>query len=151
ACRQISEWRSEGLSPPIVGVNVSAVQLHKSDQLLDTVKNALREHGLEASALELELTESALVETIASQSDLLEQLSRFGIRIAIDDFGTGYSSLQYLHSHPIGRIKIAQQFMGEVTRAGGDAAIVRAVIELGRALQLDVIAEGVESDAQAEF
>lgn len=84
-------------------------------------------------------------------SDILTRLRELGLRIAVDDFGTGYSSLQYLHAYPIGRIKIAQQFMREVTGKGGDAAIVTAVIELGRALKLDVVAEGVETAAQAEF
>ncbi len=148
ACRQIREWRAEGLAPPIVGVNVSAVQFHRPEQLLAVVRDAMHASGIESPALELELTETVLAEAATSHSDILERLTRLGLRIAVDDFGTGYSSLQYLHAFPIGRIKIAQQFM---SGAGGDAAIVRAVIELGRALGLDVVAEGVETEAQTEF
>jgi diguanylate cyclase (GGDEF)-like protein/PAS domain S-box-containing protein len=151
ACRQIREWRDIGLSPPLVGVNVSAVQFQKPETLVTAIRESLAESAVEAAMLELELTESVLIETTVSHSDILERLRGLGVRIAVDDFGTGYSSLQYLHSYPIGRIKIAQQFMRDLTGAGGDAAIVRAVIEMGRALQLDVIAEGVETGEQAEF
>jgi diguanylate cyclase (GGDEF)-like protein/PAS domain S-box-containing protein len=151
ACLQIRDWRADGLVPPPVGVNVSAVQFDKSTGLMDAIKQALAESAVEAAMLEVELTESVLAETATRHSGILTRLRELGLSIAVDDFGTGYSSLQYLHSYPIGRIKIAQQFMREVTGEGGDAAIVRAVIELGRALKLDVVAEGVETAAQAEF
>jgi len=151
ACRQIAQWRAQGLNPPLVGVNVSAVQFRDPNALIHAIETALKESAVEAAMLELELTESVLVEATARHSDILERLRSMGLRIAVDDFGTGYSSLQYLHSYPIGRIKIAQQFMGNVTEAGGDAAIVRAVIEMGRALDLAVIAEGVETAEQAAF
>jgi diguanylate cyclase (GGDEF)-like protein len=151
ACLQIRDWRADGLVPPPVGVNVSAVQFDKSTGLMDAIKQALAESAVEAAMLEVELTESVLAETATRHSGILTRLRELGLSIAVDDFGTGYSSLQYLHSYPIGRIKIAQQFMREVMGEGGDAAIVRAVIELGRALKLDVVAEGVETAAQAEF
>ena len=151
ACRQIRAWRDAGLAPPLVGVNVSAMQFHKPDDLMAALANALSASAVEASALELELTESVLAETTLSHSDILERLRGLGLSIAVDDFGTGYSSLQYLHAYPISRIKIAQQFMRNVTGAAGDAAIVRAVIEIARALGLQVVAEGVETAAQAEF
>ena len=151
ACRQIRLWREQGLPPPLVGFNVSAVQFRNPEMLVHAIEEALRESGVEGSELELELTESVLMETTKSHSDVLELLRGLGLRIAVDDFGTGYSSLQYLHSYPISRIKIAQQFMHNVMGAGGDAAIVRAVIDMARALELDVIAEGVETLEQAAF
>lgn len=151
ACRQIEIWREEGLSPPLVGINVSAAQFRDPAEFIGIVQAALKQHAVEPWKLELELTESVLVETTARHDDILDKLRALGLRIAIDDFGTGYSSLQYLHSYPISRIKIAQQFVRDVTGGTGDAAIVRAVIELAHALNLALIAEGVETSAQAAF
>ncbi len=101
--------------------------------------------------MELELTESILIEATETQSDILERLHALGVRIALDDFGTGYSSLEYLHAYPINRIKIAQQFVRRVPADAGDAAIVRATVALAQALALDVIAEGVETREQLDF
>lgn len=150
-CAQIAQWRAEGLNPPIVGVNVSALQLRHADDFIKTLMGAMRLSGVETDEVELELTETALAEATEAGGRVLQALSDIGIRIAVDDFGTGYSSLQYLQTHPISRIKIAQQFVLNITDNAKDASIVQAIISLAKALKLDVIAEGVETAEQLAF
>ena len=151
ACRQMQLWRDIGIEPSSMGVNVSAVQIRSSPEFDQEIEDVLHRTGTDPKALELELTESILMETTETHNEILHRLRKMGVRIAIDDFGTGYSSLQYLQSYPITRIKIAQQFMREAADFPNDAAIVRATIGLAQGLKIDLIAEGVETQAQATF
>ncbi len=151
SCRQILAWRKEGLSVPLMGINVSAAQFRNPGNLLSEVKDALQKLGGGQGILELELTESVLIDTTEAHSDVLHRLRDIGVHIAIDDFGTGYSSLQYLHAYPVDRIKIAQQFMHRTPVDAGDSAIVNATIRLGEALKLETVAEGVETLEQLVF
>ncbi len=151
ACGQVERWRAEGIAVPSMGVNVSAVQFRNPAALLAVVENALRRWDIGRGVLELELTESLLIEATEAHSDTLDRLREIGVRIAIDDFGTGYSSLEYLHAYPIDRLKIAQQFMRRVPGDAGDNAIVKATVDLANALKLDIIAEGVETREQLDF
>jgi EAL domain-containing protein (putative c-di-GMP-specific phosphodiesterase class I) len=111
ACRQIALWRAQGIMVPLVGVNVAAAQFRNPEGLVAEVTSALEKLHGGAGILELELTESTLLDTGGAHSEVLQRLRAAGARIAIDDFGTGFSSLQYLHAYPIDRIKIAQEFM----------------------------------------
>lgn len=150
ACRQTKEWLDAGLGVPLIAVNVSALQFRTPFELESDVARVLAESSLPAGLLELELTESVLMETSQEHSDVLHRLSEAGVRMAIDDFGTGYSSLDYLAKFPIDRIKIAQTFMVGLEGNTKNAAIVRAAIGLAYELGFDVIVEGVETVSQLE-
>ncbi|MEB0208661.1 EAL domain-containing protein [Pseudomonas sp. CCC3.1] len=149
-CKQIAHWQQSGLEPVQVAVNVSAHQITDGD-LVDDIQRSLKEHQVEPQWLELELTESSLMvntpDTIAS----LLALRDIGLKISIDDFGTGYSSLAYLSRFPIDKLKIDIAFIREVTHNPQDAAIARTIIELAHSLNLQVIAEGVETSEQLAF
>ncbi|MEX0957985.1 MAG: EAL domain-containing protein [Burkholderiales bacterium] len=149
ACRQIREWRDAGLEIA-VAVNVSPRQFKQQD-LADLVFRVLRETGVPAALLEIELTESAVMEDAEASVIMLERLKDFGVRISIDDFGTGYSSLSYLKRLPLDVLKIDQSFVRDISTDPNDAAIVRAIITLTRSLGMKVIAEGVETEAQLTF
>lgn len=151
ACRQLSAWQSERLDPRIVGVNVSGQQLKGGAELIRDVEAALMQAGVAPQDLELELTESVLMEATQKHSETLRYLRGLGLKIAIDDFGTGYSSLKYLTVYPMNRLKVAQELVFGVTNDFRNAAVVRAAIGLAHELGIDVIAEGVETEAQAEF
>jgi diguanylate cyclase (GGDEF)-like protein/PAS domain S-box-containing protein len=142
ACRQSRAWRQNGLELP-VAVNLSARNLLEPD-LADHIMGLLETWGLHASAIELEITESAIMAEPTRAAKLLETLSGRGVSIAIDDFGTGYSSLSYLRHLPVSEVKIDRSFVIDLSSDGGDLAIVRAVIDLGHRLNLLVVAEGVE-------
>jgi diguanylate cyclase (GGDEF)-like protein/PAS domain S-box-containing protein len=148
ACRQARKWLDEGLAPDVVAVNLSAVQLRAPLELERDIAVALAETGLPPDRLEIELTETAVMESSREHSDVLRRLRSRRVRLALDDFGTGYSSLEYLHRFPVDRIKIAQSFVLGLGTVAGDAAIVKAAIGLARELGLGVIAEGVETDRQ---
>jgi EAL domain-containing protein (putative c-di-GMP-specific phosphodiesterase class I) len=150
ACRQVQAWLDAGLSVVPVAVNISAVEFRHRD-FLEGITLILQETGLAASYLELELTESVLMQDVASSTAVLDALRSLGVGLAIDDFGTGYSSLSHLKSFPIGTLKIDQSFVRDITTDADDATIVSAVIGMGRNLKLRVIAEGVETDAQLAF
>jgi len=150
ACRQAQAWRTQGLPLQAVAVNLSALQF-KRGNLLETVLHALNESGLPAHHLELELTESILLQDIDAAIRTLYSLRELGVRLAIDDFGTGYSSLSYLKRLAVNKLKIDQSFVRDLVDSPDDAAIVRAVIQLGHNLQLSVIAEGVETQAQWNY
>jgi EAL domain-containing protein (putative c-di-GMP-specific phosphodiesterase class I) len=130
-------------------VNISALQLKRRD-LIDTVRESLREAGLAPDQLALELTESALIENLGEHNDTLESLRSDGISIEIDDFGTGYSSLSYLKHLPVNAVKIDRSFVGQIDTNPADAAIVGAIIEMAHSLGLKVIAEGVETVGQLD-
>ncbi|HUF21635.1 MAG TPA: EAL domain-containing protein [Burkholderiales bacterium] len=149
ACRQIRAWRDAGLEIA-VAVNVSPRQFKQQD-LADLVFKVLKETTVPASLLEIELTESAVMEDAEASVVMLERLKDFGVRISIDDFGTGYSSLSYLKRLPLDVLKIDQSFVRDISTDPNDAAIVRAVITLTRSLGMKVIAEGVETEAQLAF
>jgi EAL domain-containing protein (putative c-di-GMP-specific phosphodiesterase class I) len=143
-------WRSLGLPPLPVSVNVSARQFLQPD-LVETVAEALDATGLQGSLLELEITESAMARNAERVIDIMSLLRELGVRFSIDDFGTGYSNLGYLKRFEVDRLKIDQSFVRHVDTDSGDAAIARAVISLARGLKLEVTAEGVENAAQCAF
>ena len=149
-CRQIALWKSSGLGPVQVAVNVSAQQLIDGD-LVHDIRRALEDHHVEAKWLEVELTESSLMVNTPHTIASLLKLRDTGVKISIDDFGTGYSSLAYLSRFPIDKLKIDIAFIREVTNNPQDAAIARTIIELAHSLDLQVIAEGVETREQLAF
>jgi diguanylate cyclase (GGDEF)-like protein len=151
ACRQAKLWIDAGIGPATVAVNVSGAQFRTPFELETTLGAILAETGLPPDRLELELTESVLMEAWLEQRDVLLRLRRSGTKIAIDDFGTGFSSLQYLNRFPVDRLKIAQDFIKDLCDGPGNAAIVKATISLARELGLQVIAEGVETPEQFDL
>ena len=150
ACRQARRWIDQGLPPLVVAVNLSAVQF-KRGNVLEMVSSALADSGLSASCLELELTESILLQNVDATMETLRGLKALGAKLSIDDFGTGYSSLSYLKQLDVDKLKIDQSFVRDVLADGDGASIVKAIIQLGHILQLEVIAEGVENEAQLAF
>ena len=149
-CRQARYWQQAGLPPIIVAVNISALEFQNND-FLESIRAVLEETGLEPRYLELELTESVLMQDAGSTDSMLHALANLGVKLAIDDFGTGYSSLSYLRKFPINTLKIDQSFVNQMCSNPEDAAIVSAVISMGKNLKLCVIAEGVESLEQSAF
>jgi diguanylate cyclase len=147
ACRQAREWQQRNLPFLRVAVNVSPLQFCQAN-FVKKVSAALKEHSLDATYLEIELTEATLMSNAETSVTLLEQLSELGVVVAIDDFGTGYSSMSYLQRFPIDKLKIDRSFISDVASNSGDASIVRAIISLAHGLRLKVIAEGVESEEQ---
>jgi diguanylate cyclase (GGDEF)-like protein/PAS domain S-box-containing protein len=150
ACRQARAWQTAGLPPVPVAVNISALEFRHKD-FLAGVRAILAETCLEPRYLELEVTESVLMKDVESTAAVLRALKSMGVLLAIDDFGTGYSSLNYLRQFPIDSLKIDQTFVRDSTTDPDDAAIVSAVISLGRSLRQRVIAEGVETREQLAF
>ena len=151
ACRQGKQWIDAGVPPVRIAVNVSALQFRAPVALEKDIVSVLAETGFPAHLLELELTESVLMEASREHSDVLTRLQASGITTAIDDFGTGYSSLDYLRQFPSNRIKIAQIFVRNLETKPSNAAIIRATIGLARALDIGLIAEGVETPEQARL
>ncbi|MEM6672000.1 MAG: GGDEF domain-containing phosphodiesterase [Planctomycetota bacterium] len=150
ACRQNAEWRALGLPRIRVSVNLSPVQFRKTT-LHETVCSALEDAKLDADGLELEVTESLLMNDPAETASVLGRFRALGIHISIDDFGTGYSSLSYLKRFPINSLKIDRSFITDVTSNPDDAAITTAIILMGHSLRLNVVAEGVETENQLAF
>lgn len=150
ACREACTWPDNGTEAPRVAVNISALQFQQP-QLPELVRSVLAATGLPPHRLELEVTETSLMRDTAGVLDVLDRLRASGISIAIDDFGSGYSSLGYLKSFPIDKLKIDKTFIDDCALPGNDAAITSAIIALGRALNLTVVAEGVETAPQLEF
>jgi EAL domain-containing protein (putative c-di-GMP-specific phosphodiesterase class I) len=149
AVEQAARWLRMGWRMP-VAVNVSALQFQQS-QFAETVAHALRASGLPPALLELELTESILLRDAEEALRRLQSLAALGVGMSIDDFGTGYSSLGYLKRFPIQRLKIDRSFIQGLPGDASDAGIVNAIIQMGQALRLHVIAEGVETEAQRDF
>jgi diguanylate cyclase (GGDEF)-like protein/PAS domain S-box-containing protein len=148
ACRQTRQWLDAGISPPLIAVNLSGNQFKAPTELENDIEAAVAEAQLPPELLELELTESVLMEASRDHNRVLLRLRERGHRIAIDDFGTGYSSLDYLRRFPVDRIKIAQKFIAEIGINHGNDAIVRAALGLAHELGLEVVVEGVETNAQ---
>jgi diguanylate cyclase (GGDEF)-like protein/PAS domain S-box-containing protein len=147
ACRQNKAWQDAGLPPVNVSVNVSARQFREKD-LITRVVNALRESGMAARNLELEITEGLIMQDVDQAVATMEELQRLGVQLAIDDFGTGYSSLNALKTFPVARLKIDKSFIKNLASDDSDKAVAEAVISLGQKLHLRVIAEGVETAEQ---
>jgi len=150
ACREMKRWIDAGLKPLRIAVNVSARQLRRRD-FCETVANALTLSGLPAELLELEITESSVMENPQEAILILERLGRMGVTLAIDDFGTGYSSLAYLKLFPIDHLKIDRSFVADIETDLNDRAIAFGTIALAHSLGLKVIAEGVETEDQLEL
>jgi EAL domain-containing protein (putative c-di-GMP-specific phosphodiesterase class I) len=150
ACHQAQAWQDIGLEPIRIAVNISAVELRAKD-FLAAVGAILMETGLEARFLELELTETFLMQDSTATSAVLHDLKRLGLKLALDDFGTGYSSLNHLKRFPIDTLKIDRTFVRGTTTKSDDASIVCAVISMGKNLHMRVVAEGVETREQLAF
>ncbi|OIQ88661.1 cyclic di-GMP phosphodiesterase Gmr [mine drainage metagenome] len=150
ACRDVVRMQNLLGAPLGIAVNISPRQFMNSG-LVGTVEDVLGRTSLDAAQLELEITESVLMDDRSSVAATLSALHALGVRIAIDDFGTGYSSLSYLKRYPISRLKIDQSFVRDVTTDSGDAALIAAIIAMGRSLNISVIAEGIETDEQLAF
>jgi diguanylate cyclase (GGDEF)-like protein/PAS domain S-box-containing protein len=154
ACRQVAAWRRDGHPALRISVNVSVLQFNRPDWVA-TVRSALQEAQLAPEALELEITESLLLESAGESSANLFELRSLGVGVAIDDFGTGYSSLSYLHKLPISKLKVDQSFVREIgadpAQGWEDAPIVRTIITLAHNLGMSVVAEGVETEAQRQL
>jgi diguanylate cyclase (GGDEF)-like protein/PAS domain S-box-containing protein len=150
ACRQIAAWSAAGMRGMRVAVNVSSRQFDEGD-LEAGIRAALERHQVDPHLLELELTESTLMTNTGHTVEVLGRLRELGIRIAIDDFGTGYSSLAYLKRFPVDKLKIDIAFVREITTNPDDAAIALAIINMAHSMQMEVVAEGVESPAQLAF
>jgi EAL domain-containing protein (putative c-di-GMP-specific phosphodiesterase class I) len=148
ACAQMAAWRQAGLPPFGVSINLSARQLRDAG-LAAMVGESLRRHGVPRGTLELELTESTLMDDADSSLRRLHGLRELGVQLAIDDFGTGYSSLAYLNRFPIDKLKIDRSFVHDMLVDPVDRAIIKAIISLGHTLGLCVVAEGVEHEREA--
>ena len=150
ACLQNRRWQDQGLPPITMSVNVSARQFMQAGWV-EAVSSALADTGLAPEYLELELTESLLMQNLDHSIETMEKLERMGVKLAIDDFGTGYSSLSALKHLPVARLKIDQSFVRELPNDANDRAIAAAIIALGQRLKMHVIAEGVETPEQVSF
>jgi diguanylate cyclase (GGDEF)-like protein len=149
-CRQVQEWIGAGLHATPVAVNVSSMEF-RSEHFLESLRDILKDSGLNPRYVELELTESVLMQHAESSVSVLSKLKSIGVRLAVDDFGTGYSSLSYLKRFPIDSLKIDQSFVRDIATNADDATIVSAVISMARSLRQCVIAEGVETEEQIRF
>ena len=150
ACAQLRAWHDAGHTSWSMAVNLSPLQF-TSPSLVDTVRDALQRHALDPGHLTLEVTETTAMKNVEASLQLLNTLTAMGVKIAIDDFGTGYSSLLYLKRMPASELKIDRAFVRDLENNAEDAAIVSSIVALGRSLQLQVVAEGVETEAQRDF
>jgi diguanylate cyclase (GGDEF)-like protein/PAS domain S-box-containing protein len=150
ACRQLAEWRENDALDIRVSVNLSAIQL-RDPELLPVLTKSLAKHRVPPQCLELEITETVLMDSAENYVDAIRAIRALGVKLSLDDFGTGYSSLSYLNRFPLDRLKIDRAFVHDMLDAPADLAIVKAIIELGHELGLRVVAEGVESEHQAKI
>lgn len=150
ACEQAVAWRHQGLPPVLMAANISPRQFHQPG-LAERVRNILQDTGMDPAYLEIEITESTIMNDIDQAVRTMQEINGLGVRLAIDDFGTGYSSLGALKRFPIQKLKIDQTFVRDLTSDSNDAAITDAVIALARAMSLEVIAEGIETESQLAF
>lgn len=150
ACQQACRWQAEGMRPLYLSVNISAIDFRQRG-FVEGIARTLKETGLEPTQLELEITESVLMQNVDTTVAILKAIKQLGIRLAIDDFGTGYSSLSYLQKFPVDVLKIDQSFVGDLSIDSNDAKLVSTIISLGKSLNLHIIAEGVETLEQLEF
>jgi diguanylate cyclase (GGDEF)-like protein/PAS domain S-box-containing protein len=150
ACRQHQEWLSRGLPQISIAVNVSAIQFRQA-AFSSLVENAIHESGIDPACLQIEVTESTVMENIAETVEKLNHLQSMGVRISLDDFGTGYSSLSYLSTLPLDKLKIDQSFVRMMMSSQTCRSITEAIIGLGRTLNLKVVGEGIESEESMEY
>jgi len=150
ACRQAGVWQRAGLAPLRMAVNISSKQF-RQDGLVAIVQQALLAGGLSPSMLELELTESCIMQDIEATIITLVRLKEVGVNLSVDDFGTGYSSMNYLKRFPLDTLKIDRSFVTDITRDPNDSSIITAIIALAGGLGLKTIAEGVETEEQLQF
>lgn len=150
ACAQARVWLDMGIKPCRVAVNLSSIQFHRQD-LCEVVRRILKETGLEARFLELEITESIIMKDVERAVQTLRELKSLGVKLAVDDFGTGHSSLSYLKRFSADVLKIDRSFIKDISTDADDAMITRTIIDLAHNLRMRVIAEGVESAAQFVF
>ncbi|WLG94827.1 EAL domain-containing protein [Pseudomonas sp. FP198] len=150
ACQQACRWQADGMRPLYLSVNVSAIDFRQRG-FVEGIARTLKETGLDPTQLELEITESVLMQNIDTTVATLKAIKQLGVRLAIDDFGTGYSSLSYLQKFPVDVLKIDQSFVGDLSIDSNDAKLVSTIISLGKSLNLHIIAEGVETREQLEF
>jgi EAL domain-containing protein (putative c-di-GMP-specific phosphodiesterase class I) len=151
ACRQLKQWRADGREIGSLAVNVSGSQIGPHSGFVELVNQVLEESDIDPASLELELTESVILQDTESTMRALENLNDLGLRIAIDDFGTGYSSLSYLHRLPAQRLKIDRSFVYGLPDQRDSAMIVQSILSLGNNLGKKIIAEGIEKAAQRDF
>ena len=151
ACQQMSVWREAGVAPPILAVNLALGQLRTGDELVGFIIRTLTKWGLSPKDLELDVTESMLAHVTLHKSSVLDRLQQLGVKIAIDDFGTQYSSLDYLRTYRISRVKIPREMIDAATQDLEASAMVRAIIGVARELDIDVIAQGVQTEAQRDL
>lgn len=150
AIAQQGRWKRQGIAPEVMAVNLSPRQLRAAD-LVERIGRLLSEHAVQPEELELEITETALMEDVPTALRLLTDLSQLGVKIGVDDFGTGYSSLAYLSVFPLHRLKIDRSFVQMLGTGGQQDTITQAIILLAHSLHLSVVAEGVETEAQLDF
>jgi EAL domain-containing protein (putative c-di-GMP-specific phosphodiesterase class I) len=148
ACKQANRWQEMGVMPATIAVNISPVQCRRP-ALVEEIRNSLKKWGIKPKAVELELTETVLLEPRSIET--IENLRSLGLRIALDDFGTGYSSLSYLAQCEVDRLKIPREFVSKLATHKRHASIVRSIVRLADELGMESIAEGVEDEAQADF
>jgi EAL domain-containing protein (putative c-di-GMP-specific phosphodiesterase class I) len=147
ACQQMSLWRQQQMSVPVVVINVALAQIKMGAEFVRDVMESLERWGLKPSDIELDVTEHVLARSTLSQSNVLIELRRLGVGIAIDEFGAKYSSLDYLRTYHVSRLKIARGMVAAADGQAGGSAMIRAILSLAGELGLDVVAEGIETDA----
>ena len=150
ACEQAQAWRAMGLTPLCISVNISAIDFRQRD-FVDNLATLLKQTGLPPTQLELEITESVLMQNVDETVDILNRIKAMGVRLALDDFGTGYSSLSYLRRFPIDVLKIDQSFVHGLKVNSQDEQLISAIIGMGKSLDLNIVAEGVETVEQLKF
>ena len=150
ACMQNKLWKNKGYSYDFISVNVSTVQL-KDNNFIDTVRDTLKETGLKPECLEVEITESVMMESFDWSLQVITELKDMGIKVALDDFGSGYSSLNYLKSIPINTLKIDKTFIDGICKGSYENIITGEIIELAHKMELEVVAEGVEMEEQISY
>jgi diguanylate cyclase (GGDEF)-like protein/PAS domain S-box-containing protein len=148
ACRQLRQWRDEGIVPPLIAINLSLHQINAGQKLVRAVKETVAKWGLAASDLEFDVTEATLAQLRWAQSDTLTRLRELGAKIAIDDFGSEYSSFDYVRAFSVNHLKISQSYVNRSTQDPQSAATIRAIVNFARDAGIDVIAQGVETEQQ---
>ncbi|HEX4023428.1 MAG TPA: EAL domain-containing protein [Steroidobacteraceae bacterium] len=151
ACRQMARWRQQGISVPVVAINVALAQIRMGGEFVRDVMESLRRWGLKPADVELDVTELVLARSTLTQSGVLEELRQLGVGIAIDDFGAQYSSLDYLRTYRVNRLKIARGMIAAADVEPGGSAMIRAILSLARELDVEVVAEGIETEAQCRL
>ena len=150
ACTQLATWRAQGVPMPHVSINLSTNNFHLPDFAMQ-VQQALLRHGLTGQDLMLEITESVMLDSSPATLNNLQTLHAMGMRLSMDDFGTGYSSLSYLHRLPISELKLDKSFVQDVTVSSAASALTRSVLNIATSLGMTVVAEGVETQEQADW